>query len=127
MYAKMVDGSMIQFSNPIRVGNRNIITNVPTKYGYKQVISEPPETRVGWHVVADGWEETEDAIVRTWHEEPDGEPSEDNHPKGEYFEQGGALYRATRAIVRGERIREGINVRACTVMEAIESMSGTGD
>lgn len=62
-YAKLIDGKLIYATNPLQVGARHIFTTDPTKYGYKPIVNDPPETTEDTYASFSSWEETETAIV----------------------------------------------------------------
>lgn len=76
-YAKLIDGKPVFSTNPIlhngvRIGNPP--AEVLEAEGYKPVrYTEAPTPEPGY-IAVQGWEETPEAIVQTWSEEP--EPDE---------------------------------------------------
>ena len=54
----------------------------------------------------------------------EGVDATDNHTAGSLLVIGGKLCRLTRAVVRGERFVEGINVTPVSVAEIIDAIEG---
>lgn len=80
-YAKLIDGAIVYAPRKLNVGEAVVYNPYPemlVEAGYKPVrYTEAPEVEPGY-IAAPGWEETEDAIIQTWHVEPEGDidPSE---------------------------------------------------
>ena len=120
-YAKLIDGNLVYATNPLRIGNRNIFTNDPTPYGYKEVVRDAPTTPDGYVAVHDGWQETDMQIVETFRTEP-LYVAEGNVANGDLFDCGGETWEAIRAIVRGEQVLEGYNARRVELVDAINEI-----
>lgn len=78
-YAKLTEAGIVFAPRRLRMGGTTVY-NPPAELllelGYKPVIySEAPEVGEGFEA-APGWTETEDAIVRTWTLEPEGDISD---------------------------------------------------
>lgn len=66
-YAKLIDGEPELAVMPLKVGGRDVWTNDPRPYGYKELILTPaPPVEDGYVAEYDGWTETETQIVRKW-------------------------------------------------------------
>lgn len=77
IYGKLIDGAIVYAPRKLTTVDGCTVYNPPAELliaqGYKPVIcSSAPEVEEGF-VAAEGWEETEEAIVQTWHAEPEGD------------------------------------------------------
>lgn len=77
-YAMLVNGEIVFAPRKLRDGE-TIVYNPPEallrQHGYKPTReTEAPETEEGFMAIPD-WEETEEAVVRVWRIEPEGDLS----------------------------------------------------
>jgi len=76
-YAILINNQPKYWTGHITVDRRDIFTNDPTPYGYKEVVNIPAPQQEGYVAVPDGWDENETTIWQKWRLEPAPEPGPD--------------------------------------------------
>lgn len=66
-FAKIVEGKIVFYSQPLRIDGRDIYTTDPRPYGYKEfLVDQYPEAPDGYYVTFDRYVETETQIIKKW-------------------------------------------------------------